>query len=1073
MEINGVYYCSRCMRRMEEEGKCPHCGYDSEKQERNPAVLEEGTLLAEKYQLGAVIGQGGFGITYAAWDENLDRPVAVKEYFPDSCVTRNIDVSDEVVCLEKYQTLFLEGRLRFERESRLLAALQEIPNVVKVLDFFSENNTAYIVMEYIHGVPLDAWMKEQRMKPAQVLQCLRPVADALVLLHKQGIVHRDLKPDNLLVEADGAIRLIDFGAAMQVAQHGETIILSRGYAPVEQYGKEYGRQGPWSDVYSLAAVIYELLTGVSPQEALLRLQRDELKSPAALGVKLHKKQSAALMAALAVQPEKRTQSMEEFRAGLYLLPLPEQVLWRKRMQRRMITAFAVILLLAAVIAANFTTGLPLGHGLLYTLRQDGWHLLREWRKESHRELPGSLLGLPVTQVERDAFREDEILEQVTLPPSVQSIGDQAFYGCPKLNTAYLNEGLQEIGLNAFDGAAEDLLIWGKRDGVQEVYAQSNHLRFVDGNEMDFEETDGGLILTRLESSAETLIIPSYVNGVPVAEIAAGIQIHKAREIYFPDYLQEIPSQICLKNDALTAIHIGKHTRRIADEAFSSCSSLAEIHWGEALREIGISAFTSCDGLSGVLLPEGVNRLDTRAFSGCVNMTSFSMPDTVETIEEYAFAACYALSDVRLSEHLTEIPEGAFRYCGIKTICLPQAIHSIGWGAFTGSGLEYIVIPAGVETIGGSVFSNCASLRWVEFLCDDLQLAEEAKAYSEFYGFPPELVVGGHKGTLAELIAQECGLPFEDIAAWSDEFRLEGNCAVLTEDVPILRVPWFNVEENCPIVRTEGVSGTHVQEITLPLFQQQVYDYEFENCMWLKKVYARGVIERIGLLSFGSCEDLEYIETTNQLKYIDTWAFEYNESLKSLDLSGVITIGQEALSGCLSLKKANLSNRLTGIDAFAFMSTGIDGLTVPGSLIVVPNSSFAASPMRWIVLEQGVKHIDTYSFANCSNLRDLVLPPGLRLISSEAVSSYFHSLEIWIYDPDAEIDPMAFYKFAPDPFPYATLEEAFAEYPPPIIHGYPGSTAEKHARECGFRFVEITETYEETVENVKRLARKRF
>ena len=130
-------------------------------------------------------------------------------------------------------------------------------------------------------------------------------------------------------------------------------------------------------------------------------------------------------------------------------------------------------------------------------------------------------------------------------------------------------------------------------------------------------------------------------------------------------------------------------------------------------------------------------------------------------------------------------------------------------------------------------------------------------------------------------------------------------------------------------------------------------------------------------------------------------------------------------------------------------------------------------MRWIVLEQGVKHIDTYSFANCSNLRDLVLPPGLRLISSEAVSSDFHSLEIWIYDPDVEIDPMAFYKFAPDPFPYATLEEAFAEYPPPIIHGYPGSTAEKHARECGFRFVEITETYEETVENVKRLARKRF
>ena len=1069
MEINGVFYCSRCMRRMEEEGKCPHCGYDSEKQERNSDVLEEGTLLAEKYQLGAVIGQGGFGITYAAWDENLERAVAVKEYFPSDFVTRNTDVSDEVVCLEKYSTVFLEGRLRFERESRLLASLQEIPNVVKVLDYFSENNTAYIVMEYIHGVPLDAWMKEQRMKPAQVLQFLRPAADALVLLHKQGIVHRDLKPDNLLVEADGAIRLIDFGAAMQVEQHGETIILSRGYAPVEQYGKEYGRQGPWSDVYSLAAVIYELLTGVSPQEALLRLQRDELKSPATLGVKLHKKQSAALMAALAVQPEKRTQSMEEFRAGLYLLPLPEQVLWRKRMQRRMISAFAVILLLAAVIAANFTTGLPLGHGLLYTLQQDGWHILREWRKESQRELPGSLLGLPVTQVERDAFREDEILEQVTLPPSVQSIGDQAFYGCPKLNTVYMNEGLQEIGLNAFDGAAEDLLIWGRRNGVQEVYAQMNHLRFVDGSEMDFEENENGLTLTRLKSSAETLVIPSYVNGVPVVEIDESIQIKNAKEIFFPDYLGVIPEKICTENKQLTSIHIGRYTKQIGKYAFWKCSQLSAIHWGNSLEEIGLMSFCLCESLSEAVFPEGLRIIRDSAFGGCTGIKFLTMPDTVEIMERQVFDGCHALTDVRLSEHLTEIPEMAFADCGIKTIRLPQSIRSIGWMAFGGSGLEYIVIPAGVETIDGSVFSDCTSLWWVEFLCDDLKLAEEAKAYSEFYGFPPELVVGGHKGTLAEFIAQECGLPFEDIATWSKAFRLEGDRAVLTEDVPILRVPWFNVEENCPIERTEGVSGTHVEEITLPLFQQQVYDYEFENCMWLKKVYARGALQRIGSSAFSSCKALEYIETTNQLKYIDTWAFEYNDSLKNLDLSGVITIGQDALSGCLSLTEANLSKRLTGVDEFAFMDTGIEGLTVPGSLIDVPISSFAGAFMKWIVVEKGVKHIDTYSFVNCNESRYLVLPPGLRLISSEAVSSYFHSLEIWIYDPDVEIDPMAFYKFAPDPFPYATLEEAFAENPPPIIHGYPGSTAEKHARECGFRFVEITETYEETVETVKRLA----
>ncbi len=1061
MEINGIYYCSRCMRRTEEEGRCPHCGYDRKNQARNLSALEEGTLLSEKYQLGAVIGQGGFGITYAAWDENLDRPAAIKEYFPDAYVTRNIDTSDEVVCLEKYRALFLEGRLRFEREGHLLAALEEIPNVVKVLDFFSENNTAYIVMEYIHGEPLDQWIARQNYKPEQVLQIIRPVADALVLLHKQGIIHRDLKPENLLVEADGTIRLIDFGAAVQVAQHGETIILSRGYAPVEQYGREYGRQGPWSDVYGLAAVIYQLLTGREPQEALLRLRHDEMAFPAARIGKISKKQGAALMAALAVQPEKRTQSMEEFRARLYLLPMPEEIIWRRRMRRRLVTALCVLLLIAAVIAANFSVGLPLGQGLLYSLRQGGWHIVDEYRQQSRRKLPDRIMGLEVTSIAENAFRGDTALEEAAMPDGLRSVGDQSFFECTALNTVYLNKGLKDIGLNVFSGAAEDLLIWGHRDGTQEVYAQKNQLRFVDGSEMDFAETEGGLILNRLDSAADTVVIPSAVNGVPVVKIAAEVRIRNAKEIVFPDHLQEIPSVICERNSALKAIHIGKHTRKIGDGAFSGCESLAEIEWGKKLCEIGNSAFADCHSLISVHLPEGIRRLGSRAFAACINMTSFSMPDTAEDLGEYVLGACYALTDVRLSENLETIPEGAFSHCGMKTIRLPREIRFVGMYAFQGSELEYIVLPAGLETIDRGVFSGCASLRWVEFLCKGLKLAEGAEAYSEFYGFLPELVLGGYKGTLAEIIAQECGLHFEDIAGWSREFRLEGDCAVLTEAAPVLRVPWFNAEENCPVVRTEGVADTNVEEITLPLFQRQVYDSEFENCMWLKKVYTRGVIERVGDKGFASCVDLEYIETTNQLHHLGIWAFEYNESLKSLDLSGVITLGQEALSGCLSLTEANLSNQLTGIDLFVFMSTGIDGVTVPGSLIVVPSSAFAASPMRWIVLEKGVKQIDTWAFANSSNLRYLVLPPGLRRISSEVVSYYNDPVHIWIFEPDVLIDDLAFYQSDIDP-------ETSAEYPLPIIHGYPGSTAEDYARIHGFEFVEITETYEKTVEAIKQM-----
>lgn len=1057
MEINGHNYCSRCMRETAPGSVCPHCGYDGSP-EQNPQVLEEGTLLNGKYQLGALIGKGGFGITYAAWDENLDRPVAVKEYFPQDFVTRNVNQGDEVVCLDKYETHFLAGRLRFERESHLLAALREIPNVVRVLDYFSENNTAYIVMEYIRGVSLEAWLKSHQLRQNQALALIRPVVDALVLLHQQGVVHRDLKPDNIMVQEDGTLRLIDFGAAMETERNGGTIILSRGYAPAEQYGREYGRQGPWSDVYGMAAVIYQLLTGQVPQEALLRLKRDELKSPAALGVRLRKKQNAALMDALAVQPEKRTQSMEEFRAGLYLLPMPEQVLWRRRMRRRLLIASCAVLLLAAALIANFTWGLPVSRGLRCSLRRDGWHILGTWGKaDAQRELPERVLGVPVTAVERDAFREDTALTKITVPASVQSIGDQAFYGCSGLRETVLNGDLREIGLSVFDGTPENMLIWGRRDGVQDAYAQSNHLLFADSGEMVFEETEGGLVLTRLDTAGETLVIPSYVGGKPVTGIDGEVRIKKAAEVWFPDELAAIPATICENNGNLRAVHIGKHTERIGEGAFSGCGRLSEVFFGEALRAVEPSAFSQCASLTDLTLPEGLAEIGDKAFSGCSSLSRLVMPDTVEKMGGGVFSQCASLRELRLSERLTEIPEQAFRGCGLPTVRLPGGVTSVGAGAFRESGLEWLCLPAGVKTLGASIFADCSSLQWVEFLCDNAELAEGAAAYSELTGFPDDLVVGGHPGTAAEWIARECGAAFEDLSGWSDCFELAGECAVLTQARDILRVPWFNEKENCPVTYTKGVSGTQVREITLSRFQTRVTDSEFANCAQLQKVDCPGGLEEIGIQSFADCGSLQKVGMKNSPRIIGADAFGRDRLLTEIDLSGTYWIGAQAFIECQSLTQLTLSDGLTGIGEWAFLECGVRGLTVPGSLTIIPDSAFTYMPADWVILSEGCKEISKGGMDGCLWLTKLVLPAGMRQVRDEALLSE-KAVDIWVYQPDMIIDDLAFYKLTPRKD--ETWEELYRRLPPPVIHGWPGSTAEAYAREHGFTFVEITETYEE-------------
>ena len=313
--------CMGCMSTYEAiDEMCPFCGYIEGTPAKEAYHIKPGSLLHDRYTVGRAIGFGGFGITYIAWDNKLMQKVAIKEYMPSEYATRvpgNLTVT--IYDGERY-TEFMTGLQKFLDEAKRLAKFQNVPGIVRILDSFSENLTAYIVMEYLDGMTLKQYLAEHggKLPYEEAVEFILPVLAALQAVHKEGIIHRDISPDNIFITEDGEVKLLDFGAARYAStgySKSLSVILKPGYAPAEQY-LSHGEQGPWSDVYATAATLYRMITGVVPEEALERKEKDTLKPPSALGAKLPKNAEKAILNALNVRVENRTASAEEFEAQL-------------------------------------------------------------------------------------------------------------------------------------------------------------------------------------------------------------------------------------------------------------------------------------------------------------------------------------------------------------------------------------------------------------------------------------------------------------------------------------------------------------------------------------------------------------------------------------------------------------------------------------------------------------------------------------------------------------------------------------------------------------------------------------
>ena len=313
----GSGFCSRCGSRITEADYV-----SDETVQINPIYLQPGTVLHFKYRINSVIGQGGFGITYDGTDIKLDMHVAIKEYFPNTMANRHATISLDVSCSDNTRGLYEQGMNNFLKEAKNMAKYAGEENFVAVHDYFAENNTAYIIMEFVEGQNLKQYLQQRgRLTMNETLPIIIPVMNTLEKIHARNMIHRDVSPSNIMITPDGRVRLLDFGAAREVQLDSQTMttmsaVYKYGYSPIEQLMNGM-KQGPYTDIYALCATIYEMLTGSVPPNPLRRAyEGDQLVPPSGMGVAIDPVREDALLRGLAVMGEDRIQSIAELRQAL-------------------------------------------------------------------------------------------------------------------------------------------------------------------------------------------------------------------------------------------------------------------------------------------------------------------------------------------------------------------------------------------------------------------------------------------------------------------------------------------------------------------------------------------------------------------------------------------------------------------------------------------------------------------------------------------------------------------------------------------------------------------------------------
>ena len=415
--------CCFCFNQYEDEySVCPKCGKGENVEAVEVIHLVPGTILYDRYVIGTAVGAGGFGIVYRAWDKKLESIVAVKEFFVNRLVTRAPGTKNLIVT-QKGKSEFEYRKQRFLAEARTMAKFGSHRSIPNVFEFFEENNTAYIVMELLQGITLSEYIAQNggKVDVDFATMVINEVGNALISLHKEGITHCDVAPDNIFLcnEKEIKVKLMDLGAAKLKDNETDVIdiILKPGYSPVEQYDNSKNI-GPWTDIYSLGATFYMMITGIKPDESTNRKIEDLTIPSAQIDSSINENLSNAIMKALALDIHMRFKDVDEFLLAVNgekrIVSLAEEKKRRKTKRFLGIAAtLAFLFVSAGVVIQNY--GKKAEEGYLKPASIDVWYAVSENSSE-HEAMQfiadDFIAAFPDVQIELRAIPEEYYAEEI-------------------------------------------------------------------------------------------------------------------------------------------------------------------------------------------------------------------------------------------------------------------------------------------------------------------------------------------------------------------------------------------------------------------------------------------------------------------------------------------------------------------------------------------------------------------------------------------------------------------------------------------------------------------------------------